>query len=252
VRSSTSTSTGTAPVHLYGRPADMGAISDICARAGVPILEDAAQAHGARLDGGRAGALGAAAGFSFYPTKNLGAMGDGGAVTTDDARIAEVVRSLRHHGAEPDNANRHVRPGGTWRLDNLQAALLRLKLPLLDAWNEERRRAADRYGEALSGLPLRLPAEDPPGGTQVFHLYVVELDDRDRVVAELRQDGIGAAIHYPTPAHLQPAWRELAAGEGSFPVAERLAERALSLPIFPGITDAQIERVTERLGAALR
>jgi dTDP-4-amino-4,6-dideoxygalactose transaminase len=239
------------PVHLYGRPAPMGELAAACQGAGVPLLEDAAQAHGAALEGRRAGALGTAGAFSFYPTKNLGAMGDGGAVTTDDAGVAEVVRSLRHHGAAPGDANRHVRAGWTARLDNLQAALLRLKLPRLDGWNRERRNAAERYREALDGLEgVALPPPDPEQGAQVFHLFVIELDERDRVLARLREDGIGAAVHYPFPVHLQPAWSAL--GEaGAFPAAERLAQRALTLPVFPGITPAEVDRVASALRAAV-
>jgi dTDP-4-amino-4,6-dideoxygalactose transaminase len=239
------------PVHLYGRPAAMGDLAAACAERGVPLLEDAAQAHGATLEGRRAGALGAAAAFSFYPTKNLGAMGDAGAVTTDDAELAEVVRSLRHHGAAPDDANRHLRRGWTARLDNLQAALLRLKLPHLEGWNRERRDAAERYREALADIEgVTLPPADPDQGTQVFHLFVVELDERDRVLTRLREDGIGAAVHYPFPVHLQPAWSDL--GEpGAFPVAERLAQRALTLPVFPGITPAEVDRVASALRSAL-
>jgi dTDP-4-amino-4,6-dideoxygalactose transaminase len=243
--------TAVLPVHLYGRPAPMGELGPVCGAAGVPMLEDAAQAHGASLEGRRAGALGAVAAFSFYPTKNLGAMGDAGAVTTDDGEVAEIVRSLRHHGAAPGDGTRHVRAGWTARLDNLQAALLRLKLPHLSGWNDERRGAAERYREALGDLEgVTLPRPDPDGGTQVFHLFVVELDERDRVLAGLREEGIGAAVHYPAPVHLQPAWSQL--GEpGAFPAAERLAARALTLPVFPGITPAEIDRVAAALRRAL-
>ena len=234
------------PVHLYGRPAPMAELAAL----GPPLLEDAAQAHGATLDGKRTGSLGVAGSFSFYPTKNLGAMGDGGAVTTDDPDLAAVVRSLRHHGADPGDANRHVRAGWTARLDNLQAALLRLKLAHLDNWNEDRRAAADHFREQLADLPLTLPPPDPEGGTQVFHLFVVELDDRDAVLARLREDGVGAAIHYPSPVHLQPAWESLGAA-GDFPNAERLAARGLSLPVFPGITEAEVDRVAGALRAAV-
>jgi dTDP-4-amino-4,6-dideoxygalactose transaminase len=239
------------PIHLYGRPAPMGELAAACEAGGVQLLEDAAQAHGATLAGRRAGALGTAAAFSFYPTKNLGALGDGGAVTTDDAGVAEVVRSLRHHGTEPGDANRHVRAGWTARLDNLQAALLRLKLPYLEGWNRQRREAAERYREALDGLEsVTVPPPDPEQGVQVFHLFVVELDERDRVLARLREDGIGAAVHYPTPVHLQPAWSHL--GEpGDFPAAERLAQRALTLPVFPGITPAEVDRVAKALRTAV-
>jgi dTDP-4-amino-4,6-dideoxygalactose transaminase len=180
-------------------------------------------------------------------------MGDAGAVTTGDPELAATVRSLRHHGAAPDDANRHERAGWTARLDNLQAALLRLKLPHLDRWNTQRREAAERYREALADTPVQLPPGDPEDARQVFHLFVVEVpdgDERDRVLGELRADGIGAAVHYPTPVHLQPAWSEL--GEpGAFPAAERLAQRALSLPVFPGITPAQVDRSAAALRRAL-
>jgi dTDP-4-amino-4,6-dideoxygalactose transaminase len=237
------------PVHLYGRPAPM---DEILAAAGdVPVLEDAAQAHGAALNGQRVGSIGSAAGFSFYPTKNLGAMGDGGAVVTDDPELAATVRSLRHHGADPENANLHLRRGSTARLDNLQAALLRLKLPYLDSWNDSRRAAAARYRAALADLPVALPPGDPAGGRHVYHLFAVEVDDRDRVLAGMRDAGIGAAAHYPTPVHLQPAWRALGYPEGSLPHAEDAAARCLTLPIFPQIEDAEIDRVVETLGGLL-
>ena len=236
------------PVHLYGRPAPMGDIKAAC--DGVPVLEDDAQAHGASIDGQRTGTLGTAAAFSFYPTKNLGALGDAGAVVTDDAESAAVMRSLRHHGHAPGDANDHIRVGATSRLDTLQAALLSVKLPHLDKWNEQRREAAARYRETLADMPLELPPEDPPGGEQVFHLFAVEVDDRDRVRASLLEAGIGAAVHYPRPAHLNPAWSELGA-PGDFPAAERLAERTLSLPMFPGITAEEIDRVADALREAV-
>ena len=232
------------PVHLYGR---IAALPDV----DVPVLEDACQAHGAELGGKRAGSFGAAAAFSFYPSKNLGALGDGGAVVTGDEDLAATVRSLRAHGSEPGNANHHLRPGATGRLDTLQAAFLRAKLPQLDGWNEERRAAAARYRELLDGLPLTLPPEDDDGARQVFHLFVVEVDDRDRILAELRSEGIGAAVHYPTACHLQPAWRHLGYEEGAFPAAEALAARGLSLPIFPGITDDELAAVAAALRSRL-
>lgn len=239
------------PVHLYGRPAAMEQIGKICARAGVSVLEDAAQAHGARLGSRRTGALGRAAGFSFYPTKNLGAFGDGGAVTSRDEALLAEVRSLRHHGSAPGDANRHLRDGFTSRLDNLQAALLRLKLRRLDAWNDERRRLAARYRERLEGMPVRPLPAPPSGCDHVHHLFVVEADERDRVLAALRASGIGAAVHYPTPVHLQPAWSERGHREGEFPVAERLSRRVLSLPLFPGMTDAEQDRVVTALAGAV-
>jgi dTDP-4-amino-4,6-dideoxygalactose transaminase len=239
------------PVHLYGHPIDPSRLEALAAAHDVVLVEDCAQCAGARRDGRPTGTAGRVSATSLYPTKNLGAMGDGGAVTTDDADVAEVVRSLRHHGSEPDDANRHVRAGWTARLDNLQAALLRLKLPHLEGWNRQRREAAERYHEALDDLEgVTLPPPDPEQGAQVFHLFVVELDERDRVLARLREDGIGAAVHYPTPVHLQPAWSHL--GEpGDFPAAERLAQRALTLPAFPGITPAEVDRVAKALRTAV-
>jgi dTDP-4-amino-4,6-dideoxygalactose transaminase len=237
------------PVHLYGRPAALREIGEICGAVGVPVVEDAAQAHGAAVAGRRVGSWGRAAAFSFYPTKNLGAMGDGGAIVSNDPALIATVRSLRHHGAAADDANQHVRVGLTSRLDNLQAAILRLKLPLLDEFNDSRRAAARLYREALSGLPVRLPPDDPPEARQVYHLFVIEVDERDRVLAALRARGIGAAVHYPTPIHLQPAWSDAGHAVGAFPAAEAIARGALSLPIFPGITEAQILRVAEALRA---
>jgi dTDP-4-amino-4,6-dideoxygalactose transaminase len=241
------TTTAVVPVHLYGRPAPMDELAE--AAGGAPLLEDAAQAHGARLGGRRAGSLGAAAGFSFYPTKNLGALGDGGAVVTDDAELASAVRSLRHHGAAPDDANDHRSRGATSRLDNLQAAFLQIKLAHLDRWNEERRQAAALYREALAGAPVELPPPDADGVEQVYHLFAIEVDDRDRVRDRLREAGIGCAVHYPRPAHLNRAWHELG-GAGSFPAAERLAARTLSLPMFPGIEEREIEQVAEAVATA--
>ncbi len=237
------------PVHLYGRPAPMVEILEVC--GDIPIVEDAAQAHGARIGESRAGSLGVAGCFSFYPTKNLGAMGDAGAVVCEDAALAAKMRSLRHHGADLGSANRHLRLGSTARLDNVQAAILRLKLGRLDSWNDERRAAAERYRRLLRGLPVILPRPDPQDGRQVFHLFVIEVDERDGVLAELRERGIGTAVHYPTPVHLQPGWRWLGYEPGDFPASEALAHRALSLPIFPGITPEEIERVADVITSAV-
>jgi dTDP-4-amino-4,6-dideoxygalactose transaminase len=238
-------------VHLYGRPAPMDELLELCGGRGVALVEDAAQAHGATLGDRRTGALGAAGCFSFYPTKNLGAMGDGGAIVTSDELLAARARSLRHHGSASGDANRHELRGGTERLDNLQAALLRSKLARLDDDNAQRRAAAERYREALAGLELTLPPADGPGERSVHHLFVVELQERDRVRAALDEQGIGTGVHYPTPAHLQPAWRDLGHPEGSLPAAERAAARVLSLPCFPGITEAEVDRVVAALRTAL-
>ena len=238
------------PVHLYGNMAPMVEIMALCASRNVRVLEDAAQAHGASLAGRRAGAWGDAGAFSFYPTKNLGAWGDGGAVVCREPEVAETVRSLRHHGASPGRPNRHVRRGGTARLDTLQAALLSLRLTRVEHENAQRRAAAALYRELLSGLPLELPPQDA-GSRQVYHLFVVEVPDRDRVMRELAEAGIATAIHYPTPVHLQPAWEGLGYGPGDFPVAERLAQTALSLPCFPGIREEEQVLVAAAIRSAL-
>jgi len=253
LRSLASAGTGAVvPVHLFGRLAPMVEISAICERIGVPVLEDAAQAHGAAIAGRRAGAWGDAAAFSFYPTKNLGAAGDAGAIVCSDADTAAAARSLRHHGSLPGRPNRHVRPGTTARLDNLQAALLSLRLSRLDEENEQRRRAADVYRGLLEELPLTLPAPETPDEEHAHHLFVVEVEERDRVLAALRERGVGASVHYPTPIHLQPGWRHLGYGRGDFPVAEYLAEHCLSLPCFPGITEEEQARVADELEKALQ
>jgi dTDP-4-amino-4,6-dideoxygalactose transaminase len=243
------------PVHLYGRPADMRRVDELAVRVGIRVLEDACQAHGAELGGRRCGALGHAAAFSFYPSKNLGALGDGGAITTQDEQVAQIARSLRMHGTIPGQQNRHVLRGGdTGRLDALQAAFLRVKLPHLDTWNAERRFAADLYREALAELPLELPPADATDARQVFHLFEIVLDegyDRDAVLAGLRGQGVGAAVHYPVAPHLQPALAYLGHARGDFPNAERIAARAISLPMFPGISEDEVEQVASALRTTL-
>jgi dTDP-4-amino-4,6-dideoxygalactose transaminase len=256
VRAAITADTGAiVPVHLYGRPAEMGPIWQAAEQAGVPVLEDACQAHGAELGGRRAGALGTVAAFSFYPSKNLGALGDGGAVTTSDPDVAATVRSLRVHGSLPADRNVHeLRHGATGRLDALQATFLRAKLPHLDAWNAERRAAADLYRDALAELPLELPPPDPVDGRQVFHLFEVVLEDgrdRDAVLAALLGNAIGVQVHYPIAPHLQPALAYLGHARGDFPQAERIADNAISLPMFPGITEGEIGEVAAALRTAL-
>jgi dTDP-4-amino-4,6-dideoxygalactose transaminase len=228
------------PVHLYGQPADMAALAAIAQRRGLALLEDAAQAHGAEIAGRRAGSLGHAACFSFYPGKNLGCYGDGGAVTTDDEALAGRLRKLRDHGRSSKYV--HDELGYGHRLDALQAAILAAKLPHLDAANAARRRLAARYRQLLAGADLVLPYV-PEGVTPAWHLYVVRTARRDALLASLRAEGIEAGIHYPLPLHLQPAYRSLGLGAGSFPVAEAAAQQVLSLPLFPEMTDEQQERV---------
>jgi dTDP-4-amino-4,6-dideoxygalactose transaminase len=238
------------PVHLYGQMADMRALGALAARAGLRIVEDACQAHGAVRDGARAGTAGAAAAFSFYPAKNLGAFGDAGAIVTDDEGLAAAVRALREHGQQ--TKYEHEREGYTARLDSIQALVLLRKLPLLDRWNAARRRAAALYAHALDGVgDLRLPRV-APGSEPVWHLYVVRTADPAGLGAFLAERGIGTARHYPQPPHLAPAYRRLGYRPGGFPVAETLAGEALSLPMFPGITEAQVAAVAGAVGDYFR
>ncbi len=237
------------PVHLYGQPVQWNALADIAAKHGVALIEDAAQAHGARWEDRACGNLGVAAAFSFYPGKNLGAFGDGGAVTTNDAALAERLRQARSYGER--RKYEHVVKGGNWRLDTIQAAVLRVKLRHLAEWNEERRHAAARYSTALAEMPgVSLPAV-LPNVTPVWHLYVIEVEERDRVLASLQQQGIMAGVHYPCPIHLQPAYADLGHQRGTFPNAEAAAARILSLPLFPEITADQTDRVVDGLRRAL-
>jgi dTDP-4-amino-4,6-dideoxygalactose transaminase len=238
------------PVHLYGQVADIESMADVLSGRGIAVVEDAAQAQGACRHGVMAGQFGVAAGTSFYPGKNLGAWGDAGAVLTNSDEIADKVRALRNHGGQ--NRYEHDWIGTNSRLDTLQAVVLLAKLRLLDRWNELRRQAAERYRELLGGLEqVTLPAV-AQGSRPVWHLYVVQVADRDRVLRELRAAGIGAGVHYPSPIHHLPGWRHLClGGKTKFPVAERAAERILSLPLYPGITTAQQERVAQALRDAL-
>ena len=229
------------PVHLYGQLADMRALTEIAERRDLGVIEDAAQAHGATRDGFRAGSGGLAGTFSFYPSKNLGAAGDAGAIVTDNGELAPRLRALREHGQKTKYV--HEAEGYTARLDTLQAIVLLHKLPRLDRWNEERRSAARFYGEALDGLgDLRLPPV-PEGSNPVWHLYVVRTEDPDRLAAHLAGRGISTGRHYPQPPHLSSAFSWLGYSRGAFPVTEDLADHGLSLPIFPGITEEQLEAV---------
>jgi dTDP-4-amino-4,6-dideoxygalactose transaminase len=238
-------------VHLYGRLCDPAALSSFCDAHGLVLIEDAAQAHGARTASARAGSIGHAAAFSFYPGKNLGAAGDGGAVTTSDADVAARAQAFRNYGSP--RKYEHPEFGVNSRLDALQAAILDVKLRHIDRWNESRRRVARGYGERIAGIEgLRAP-QIPTGEEHVVHVYVVRIAGgrRDQVLARLAESGIGAAIHYPAPvAFLGAAGASARAGD--FPVAEALAGEILSLPMFPEMTDAQIDRVSEVLTAAAR
>jgi len=237
------------PVHLYGQPADMDPILALAARRGLAVVEDACQAHGALYKGRPCGSLGVSAAFSFYPGKNLGALGDGGAVTTSSPEAFQAVTLLRNHGEHPKSV--HAAVGYCNRLHNLQAGFLAAKLPYLPAWNEARRRAAARYDELLAGVPGVTPIAVRGDVVPARHLYVVLVDDRDAVREKLQAAGIQSGIHYPTPLHLTPAYASLGYGPGDFPVAEAIAPRLLSLPMFPEISGAQIDYVVEQLAAAV-
>ena len=228
------------PVHLYGQPAEMGLICEAAARAGVVVVEDCAQAHGAALRDRGVGQWGAAAAYSFYPTKNLGAFGDGGAVTTGDEAVARRLRRLRQYGWEGERTS--VEPGMNSRLDELQAAILRVKLSSLDADNHRRGRIADLYDAGLAGAAI-LPRRAPES-THVFHQYVIRRPDRGPLQARLRERGVLTAVHYPVPVHLQPAFRDrVALGPSRCRATERLAGEILSLPMHPQLSDGDVDRV---------
>jgi dTDP-4-amino-4,6-dideoxygalactose transaminase len=232
------------PVHLYGRPADMDRVLQIARKHSLAVLEDACQAHGARYRGRRVGSIGHAAAFSFYPSKNLSAYGEGGALTTNDAGIAELARALRNHGQSGPYT--HARIGYNYRMEGFQGAVLRVKLKRLEQWNARRKEIAALYRSILQGAKAEIPPDDPRD-ERVYHLFVVYVDRRDQVRAELETRGVHTAVHYPRPVHLQPAFAPLGFGPGSFPHAERACERALSMPFFPEMADEQVRYAAERL-----
>jgi dTDP-4-amino-4,6-dideoxygalactose transaminase len=227
-------------VHLYGHPADMASILRLSREHSLAVIEDAAQAHGARLNGRPCGAIGDFGCFSFYPSKNLGAYGDAGLVVTPHAEMAARVRDLRDYGQRTKNV--HLMKGFNSRLDTIQASVLRVKLRYLDHRNAQRRAHAARYQELLPLDHLTVP-EVQPGATHVYHLFVVRSSERDRLRAYLEAQGVQTGIHYPTPIHLQPAYADLGLAVGAFPVAERLATESLSLPIYPELTEMQLQQV---------
>ncbi len=237
------------PVHLYGDPVDMDPVLEIAERRGVMVIEDAAQAHGAEYKGRRCGSMGDLAGFSFYPGKNLGAYGDGGAVTTRHEDLAMKVRQVGDHGSLKKYV--HEILGTNSRLDSLQAKVLQVKLKHLDAWNEGRRRAAAGYRERLGGQEaLQLPLERE-GHLPVYHLYVIRSAKVEAIDAVLKEAGIGFGYHYPKPVHLQPPFSQLGYAEGDLPESEKGAVEILSLPMFPELTDAQLDQVCELVSSAL-
>jgi dTDP-4-amino-4,6-dideoxygalactose transaminase len=231
------------PVHLYGHPAAIDEIREVARRHGLRVIEDAAQAHGAALGDRKAGALGDAAAFSFYPTKNLGAFGDGGAVTTDDPAIAVACKRLRQYGWSLERTSEV--PGVNSRLDEIQAAILRTKLAHLDAAVERRRALAARYSESLRSRGLHLP-EEAPGARHAFHLYVVRTPERERLAAHLAARGVGTAVHYPVPVHRQPAYAARLR-HGPLPVTDCVAGEVLSLPLYPELSDSEATSVISAL-----
>jgi len=235
-------------VHLYGQPAEMDPILAAARQHGIQVIEDAAQAHGAEYRGLRVGGLGDVATFSFYPGKNLGAYGDAGAVVTNDEGIAEEIRLLRNHGRHSKYT--HEREGFNYRLDTLQAAVLETKLRHLEEWNAARRRTADLYREHLAGLPIELPYE-AEHVRSVYHQFVIRVQCRDKVLARLRENGIGAGVHYPIPLHMQPAYDHLGYRPDDLPASCAAGEAVLSLPMYPELTGAQVEQVAKTLSEAL-
>jgi dTDP-4-amino-4,6-dideoxygalactose transaminase len=232
------------PVHLYGLPAEMDAILEPAAQHGLAVIEDACQAHGARYHGRRVGGLGRVAAFSFYVSKNMGAYGEGGALTTNDAALADLARALRSHGETHRYA--HDRIGYNYRMEGFQGAILRIKLKRLDGWNARRRELAGIYRRILAGTRVGLQADDPHH-ERVYHLFVVYVENRDTVRAQLKERGIETAVHYPHPIHLQRAYQFLGHSRGDFPHAERAAERAISMPLYPELTDEQVVYAAETL-----
>jgi dTDP-4-amino-4,6-dideoxygalactose transaminase len=238
------------PVHLTGQAADMDTVLELAARHGLSVVEDAAQAHGASLKGRPCGAMGNLGCFSFYPSKNLGAWGDAGMVTSRDGRLADRVRRLRNYGEE--RKYHHVEKGANARLDTLQAAVLLVKLRRLAAWNDARRQHADSYRRLLAGIGDLAFQDQAPDSTHVYHLFVVETGQRDELREHLGGAGIQTGVHYPVPIHLQPAYEDLGHKPGDFPNAERLAARSLSLPMFPELRQEQIAYVVDQITGFFR
>ena len=238
------------PVHLYGHPADATAIGAIAAKHAIPVLEDAAQAHGASWQGRRAGALGHAAGFSFYPTKNLGAYGDAGMVTSNDGEFVARVRQIANHGAGSHRYD-NVVLGTNSRLDTLQAAILRVKLRHLEHWNAERAERAALYSRALRGVDGVVVPDESSGARSAWHLYTIRVAQRDALAVHLQSRGIGTAIHYPRPIHLQPALASAGGRPGDLPVSERLSREVLCLPLYAELDPTDVERVACEVKAFL-
>lgn len=237
------------PVDLYGQCADLDGLLAIAERHKLFLIEDACQAHGSEYKDRKAGTVGIAGCFSFYPGKNLGALGEGGAIATNDAALAEKLRMLRDHGSL--RKYEHTLPGFNFRLEGLQGGFLAVKLPHLDTWNNERRQIATFYNEKLRDANLTLPVE-MPYGKHVYHLYVIQIDNRDEVKQQLAEKGIDTGLHYPVPLHLQDAYRNLGYKKGDFPVSERLSQNILSLPMYPGLSIEAAEYVVNTLAESVK
>jgi dTDP-4-amino-4,6-dideoxygalactose transaminase len=244
----TSRTAAVIPVHLYGQPVDIDSIQQVASCAGLAVIEDAAQAHGATWKGRKAGNLGDIGCFSFYPGKNLGAFGDAGAIVTNDRTLAERVRSLGNYGRSRGERYRHQEIGGNHRLDGLQAAILSVKLPHLDAWNTTRRRVADWYRSCLVELPVEM-VQEADGARSNYHLAVIQSSEREYLRRALEAEGIETSIHYPIPCHKQPALDKRP--DNGLPVAEAAAQRIISLPMGPHVTQADTIRVADAIGRAL-
>lgn len=235
------------PVHLYGYPANMDAIMHLANEHGLKVIEDCAQAHLATADGVMVGGIGDAGCFSFYPSKNLGACGDAGCITTNDDEIAARCRSLRHSGRALGKAYEYDLEGSTLRMDEIQAAILRVKLPHLEEWTERRRKAAAWYTEGLAGVPVVLPPTPPAGYSQSYYVYTIRCEHRDELQAYLKEKGIGSAVYYPVPLYKQPAYAHLGFKAEDYPQAEKAAKEVLSIPMFPEITQEQVNRVCDAI-----
>jgi dTDP-4-amino-4,6-dideoxygalactose transaminase len=234
------------PVHFYGQPADMDPIIKLARKYNLKVIEDAAQAHGAEHKGKKVGSIGDVGCFSFYPTKNLGAYGDAGMITTDNGEIAKKLRLLRNHGRITKKYEHEIE-GYSSRLDNLQAAILRIKLRYIDKWNDMRRRNGGKYNQLLSNVNGIIIPHEADYAKHVYHLYVIGIEERDKLREELKSEGIATGIHYPISLHLQPAYNYLGYEIGDFPVTEECSQKILSLPMFAELTDEQIEEIVERI-----
>jgi len=232
------------PIHLYGQPADMDSIMELAKKYNLKVIEDAAQAHGAEYKGKKVGSIGDAGCFSFYPGKNLGAYGDAGMVVTDNEEVANRIKMLRNHGRLTAKYEHEIE-GYSSRLDNLQAAILRVKLRYLNEWNESRRENAKKYNELLSNIAGIITPYEADYAKHVYHLYVIRTVNRDKLREELKSEGVATGIHYPIPLHLQPAYNYLGYKRGDFPVAEKASQEILSLPMFAELTDEQIEEIVK-------